>query len=334
MDSGPAPPSSFSASPQVPADLYQPLLLIAQLGYDDNDVRHWFPTVLRHWRRMSAQNAEVASTIGTPVSDSELPLSRSEDDSGSVYPTTESSEDHVSPRTLPIAWTWSRSTSYEPSICEQSDLMANSAPQSLFDFNSEELQQSPLQIPQITPTQQSFNQEHGMRNGPQGTLMMSADYSPAVQHLDMDEINASRSQSLTFPVTADQWLSNEEYPLLQQQLLQQQPQFAHPWPSMLPTYPSQAPYQMATMASQSPLLVPYTQSAPLPQRRFTEGFAGEFVSPFAPAPGGSLSQLATHLYHSPFFPTIDVIPSRKKRKLKGGVRRIAQSLGSARRPSA
>lgn len=328
MDSGPAPPPSYSASVDIPTDIFQPLLKIAQLGYDANDIRHYYLTMLRHLRRMGAENAEAAYTLVTPSSDRKLPFSTSEDDSSSARPTVESYEDHISPKTCPTSWSWSRSASYEPSIQEQSDLVASSAPSELFDLSPEQFQQPQhveLQMPEPTPTQQSF--DRALHDRRQSVLMTSASYSPTSNsgpQLDVNEINATRAEPVSYPgpptAHASQWFSPGDFQP------QPQPQFIHPWPSMH----GRAPYQMAMSNTQMPLLVPYPQAPPppMPQRSFTESFADEFINPFQP---GGLSQLATELYHSPFFPTIDVIPSRNKRRkvLKTGVKRIAQSLGTA-----
>jgi hypothetical protein len=309
----------------IPTDIFQPLLKIAQLGYDANDIRHYYLTMLRHLRRMGAENAEAAYTLVTPNSDRKLPFSTSEDDSSSARPTVESYEDHVSPKTCPTSWSWSRSASYEPSIQEQGDLVASSAPSELFDLSPEQFQQPQLQIPEPTPTQQSF--DRALQDRRQTVLMMSANYSPSSgsrPQLDVNEINMTRAEPVSFPgpptAQASQWFGPEHFQP------QPQPQFIHPWPSMH----GQAAYQVAMSNTQMPLLVPYPQAPPppIPQRSFTESFADEFINPFQ---AGGLSQLATELYHSPFFPTIDVIPSRNKRRkvLKTGVRRIAQGLGNA-----
>lgn len=330
MMDGPAPPS-YSASSDIPADIFQALLKIAQLGYEANDIKTYYLTMLRHLRRMGTENAEAAYTLVTPISDRKLPFSQSEDDSSSTYPTTESYEDHVSPKTVPTGWSWSRSASYEPSIHDQNDLVANSAPQDLLEYSPEQLQDTQhtqLQIPQQTPTQQSFDRAVVIER-PQSIFMMSANYSPSsTSHpqLDVNEIHATTAEPVMFPghptAPASQWFGPED---LQPQL-PTQPQFVAPWPSLH----GQHQYQMAMSNTQMPLLLQYPQSQPhpQPQRSYTESFTDGFTNAWASGVG--LSQLATELYHSPFFPTIDVIPSRKRRKtLKGGVKRIAQSLGGA-----
>ena len=323
-------PPSYSASPEIPADIFQPLLKIAQLGYEANDIRTYYLTMLRHLRRMGAENAEAAYTLVTPISDRKLPLSSSEDDSSSTRPTTESYEDHVSPKTVPTSWSWSRSASYEPSIQEQPDLVASSDPQNLFDLPHDHLQQShnmQLQLPQTTPTQQSFNRVLASER-PQSILMMSANYSPSAAsqpQLDVNEINATTAESIAFgqpTASASQWFSPDDF----QPQPHPQQQYMAPWPSMH----GQPQYQMAMSDTQMPLFVQYPQhqAPPPPQRSFTESFADQFSNPWSSA--GGLSQLATDLYHSPFLTTIDVIPSRKRRKtLKTGVKRIAQTLGTA-----
>ena len=338
MDSGPAPPPSYStAIPEIPTDIFQPLLKIAQLGYDANDVQHYYLTMLRHLRRMGTENAEAAYTIVTPISDRKVHLS-SDDDWSSARPTTESVEDHVSPKTVPTGWSWSRSASYEPSIQEHNDLVVSSAPSELFDLSPEQLQQPQqmqIQPPEITPTQKSF--QHGGHNRQHSILMLPGGYSDpraTRSQFDVSDLNAS-NEHLAFPrAESNPWFSHEDYS--NPNIIHQppQPQFAAPWPSMLHQQP---PYQLAMSTTQMPLLVPYAQGppamqhAPQPQRSLTESFADEMMNPFS---NGGLSQLATELYHSPFFPTIDVIPSRKRRKvLKTGVKRIAQTLGSARQAS-
>lgn len=332
MDSGPAPPPSYSsATSEIPVDIFQPLLKIAQLGYDANDVRHYYLTMLRHLRRMGAENAEAAYTLVTPMSDRKLPFS-SDEDSSSARPTTESVEDHVSPKTVPTGWSWSRSASYEPSIQEQNDLVPSSAPSELFELSPEQMH---LQPPEITPTQQSFGQSgHGRHHS---VIMLPPNYNDpraTRSQFDLTDLNAS-TEHLAFPrAQSNQWFGPEEFtdPNIGHPHLQ--PQFAAPWPSMIPQQP---PYQMAMSNTQMPLLVPYASAPPAmhpppgPQRSFTESFTDELMNPFS---NGGLSQLATELYHSPFFPTIDVIPSRKRRKvLKTGVKRIAQTLGTARQAS-
>lgn len=321
---GPAPPS-YSATPEIPSDIFQPLLKIAQLGYDVNDIRTYYLTMLRHLRRMGTENAEAAYTLVTPISDRKLPFSSTEDDASSTYPTTESYEDHVSPKTVPSGWSWSRSASYEPSIQEQSDLVAS---QELFDLSSEHLHQTQnmqLQIPERTPTQQSF--DRALVNDKPQSIMMSANYSPPVTSLNVNEINATTAGPVIFgqpTASASQWFGPDEFQPPPQP--QPQVQYIAPWPSMH----GQPQYQMSMTNTQMPLLVQYRHAHPpaSPQRSFTESFADQFSNPWSNA--GGLSQLATELYHSPFFPTIDVIPSRKRRKvLKSGVKRIAQSLGTA-----
>ncbi len=329
MDSGLAPPPAYSGSAEVPTDIFQPLLKIAQLGYDANDIRHHYQTMLRHLRRLGTDNAEAAYTLVTPSSDRKLPFSTREDDSGSARPTVESYEDHVSPKTCPTSWSWSRSASYEPSIQEQSDLVPSSAPSEMFDLSSEQFQQPQhvqMQIPEPTPTQQSF--DRALQDRPHSVIMMPPNYRPSSssqQQLDMSEMNASRAEMISFPgpptAQTSQWFNPEDF----QPQPTPQPQFIHQWPSIH----GQIQYQTAVSNTQMPLLIPYPQAPlpPQPQRSFTESFADEFINPFQP---GGLSQLATELYHSPFFPTIDVIPSRNKRRkvLKTGVKRIAQSLGN------
>ena len=336
MDSGPAPPPSYSATPEnVPTDIFQPLLKIAQHGYDANDVKHYYLTMLRHLRRMGTENAEAAYTLVTPISDRKLPFS-SDDDSSSARPTTESVEDHVSPKTVPSGWSWSRSASYEPSIQEQNDLVASAAPSELFDLSPEQLQQPQhlqMQPPEITPTQQSFEQSGHNRH--HSIIMLPPHFNDpraTRSQFDVSDLNAS-SEHLVFPrAQSNQWFGHEDF--TNPPIAHPQPQFAAPWPSMLQHQP---PYQLAMSTTQMPLLVPYASAPPrmhpppAPQRSFTEGFTDELMNPFS---AGGLSQLATELYHSPFFPTIDVIPSRKRRKvLKSGVKRIAQTLGTARQAS-
>jgi hypothetical protein len=335
MDGGPAPPPSYSAAtPEIPTDIFQPLLKIAQLGYDANDIRHYYLTMLRHLRRMGTENAEAAYTLVTPISERKLPFS-SDDDSSSARPTTESVEDHVSPKTVPTGWSWSRSASYEPSIQEQNDLVASSAASELFDLSPEQLQPQHLQMqpPEITPTQQSFQQ--GGHDRQHSVMVLPAHYSDpraTRSQFDVNDLNAS-SEHLAFPrAQSNQWFGPDDFTNIPHP--HPQTQFAAPWPSMLQ---HQSPYQLAMSNTQMPLLVPYAQGPPAmhhppqPQRSFTESFADELMNPFS---NGGLSQLATELYHSPFFPTIDVIPSRKRRKvLKTGVKRIAQTLGTARQAS-
>lgn len=341
MDSGPAPPPSYQATPGIPTDIFHPLLKIAQLGYDADNIRQYYLTMLRHLRRMGTDNAEAAYTLVTPISDRKVPFSM-EDESSSARPTTESYEDHVSPKTIPTGWSWSRSASYEPSIHEQSDLVASSAPQDIYDLSPEDMhppQHMQLQIPpgpQQTPTQQSFNHSQISSDRPQSVLVMSANYSPSQSHrpqLDPNEICASSNEQFQFAADpqaqSSQWFSPDDFGGASNMPPPQPQTHLAPWPSMH----QQAPYQMAMSNTQMPLLVPYPQQhPPQPQRSFTDSFSDEYANPFSSGMG--LSRLATELYHSPFFPTIDVIPSRKRRKvLKGGVKRIAQSLGTARQTS-
>lgn len=338
MDSGPAPPPSYSATPEIiPTDIFQPLLKIAQLGYDANEIRQYYLTMLRHMRRMGTENAEAGYTLVTPISDRKLPFS-TDDDSSSARPTTESVEDHASPKTVPTGWSWSRSASYEPSIQEHNDLTTSSAPSELFELSPVQLQQPqhlPMQPPDITPTQQSF--EQGGRSRQHSILMLPAQFNDpraTRSQFDLSDSHAS-NEHLVFPTTqSNQWFVPDD--LSQTNVAHSQPQYTALWPSMLQHQP---PYQMAMSNTQMPLLVPYASAPPgmhpppQPQRSFTESFTDELMNPGFPS-GMGLSQLATELYHSPFFPTIDVIPSRKRRKvLKGGVKRIAQTLGTARQAS-
>ena len=321
MDAGPAPPPSYNAAPEIPTEIFQPLLSIAQRGYDANDIKNWYLTMVRHLRRMGTENADAAYTLITPVSDKKAPIF-SDDDSSSTNAPVESYEDHVSPGTVPTGFSWSRSASYEPSIREHIDVPANASAQQIYNPPPEQPQQMQIHIPSSAPPQQLYESSN---DRPQSVLLMSANYSPSRSthpQLDANEILATNAEPVTFATeraTSNQWFSPDDF----RGGNHQQPQYGQPWG------PAPAPYQVAMSNTAMPLLVPFhpppQQQQPQPEPCYTEDLFAPFSS------GLGLSQLANELYTSPFFPTIDIVPSRKRRKvLRSGVKRIAQTLQNSR----
>ena len=328
MDSGPAPPPSYNATPEIPPEIFQPLLTIAQRGYDANDIRSYYLIMLRHLRRMGAENAEAAYTLVTPVSDKKVPLFNDED-AGSIEQSTEPSDDHVSPKTNPNAtgWSWSRSPSYEPSyepsIQATNEISVIPFSQQNYDQPAEQQQEAQIEIPPAIPPRPLYT--HGRT---QSMPVMPAHYGPMQSNgpqFDMNEIcqepapyggESSRAPNQYF--SPDAFNGPYHSPPVQ---------FAHPW---LPA-PNTAPYQMAMSNTAMPVLVPFhppPQQEPQRQPSYIE----DLVAPFSQPTG--LSALATELYTSPFFPTIDIIPSRKRRKvLQKGAKRIVQSMQASRQDS-
>ncbi|KAK3718491.1 hypothetical protein LTR37_004995 [Vermiconidia calcicola] len=136
MDSGQQSPHSGQAGLNVPHDIFQPLLMIAQCGYEPRDIKEWYRTMLRHLRRMGPKNADAAYNLASlmPTTNTLLP-EISEDDA--LNTTSGSQEDHVSPMAVPCGWTsspsYESSFSFDPSYTRGNRLHVGPTPQPLYD---------------------------------------------------------------------------------------------------------------------------------------------------------------------------------------------------------
>ena len=330
MDSGSAPPPAYCAAPEIPPEIFQPLVAIARQGYDADDVKRYYLIMLRHLRRMGVENADAAYTLITPVSDKKAPLYNSDEDESSVQQSVELTEDHISPGPGPSGYSWSRSASYEPSydgsIQPTNDISVIPICQQDYEPSLNATQDIQVQTPQSIALQDFPESSQGQ---PQVVPMMSPNYSPtrmSPQYRDANEVYVANHNPAGYAGessrSAGQWFSPEDL-----NRVSGPPPMQYP-PAWVTPAPTPAPYQMAMSNTQMPLLVPYHPPPPQPQPGYTE----DLINPFSSGLG--LTQLANELYSSPFFPTIDVIPSRKRRKvLQKGAKTILQTFQNSRQHS-
>ncbi|KAK3711181.1 hypothetical protein LTR37_009774 [Vermiconidia calcicola] len=321
MDSGHQSSYSHQVEKDIPNDIFQPLLMIAQCGYEPRDIKEWYRTVLRHLRRMGPENADAAYNIASPVPTTKTLLpERSENDENT---TSGCPEDHVSPMTVPCSWTsspsYDSSFSFDPSNTGRNRLHVGPTPQPFYDDINEQPYGIQLQLPSSPGHQQvlDFSNDRSRAIAP-GSVIASNTAITRQPPLDASRLTpifeallcSHESQS------SDQWCSPPISSPVSSKL-QLQSHYVQP-DSTVP----RVPYQLEMSNTAMPLLVP---SDPPPRQPSyptgPSGLMGSFST------GLGMPQLANGLYASPYFPMIDVIPSRKRRRILGkGVKKITQSF--------
>ena len=314
MESGPGPSSLSQSFSDIPREIYQPLLEMAQRGYDVNDVKTWYGTLLRHLRRMGAENAEVAYRMGTPASDcsSTLPIQSNrrapEDYPSSRRTTLGSVHSHVSPKTQPAAWPVSQapemlSETQAQDFAIQNQLQISASPQQVYTLSD--------QIQPSAPQQQSYVASADFSQAP----FMSATYSPS-QMMGAENLpfgyGTSTSEAVAFTgeaATANQWFSPDDF-----NMVNDTPMRRHTSPT--------PPYQMEMSNTQMPVLVPSYQPSPpaslISANTDPASFNGINQYSFPPT-----NTLSTPMFYTP----VTILPSRKRRKLlQKGVKKMMQPL--------
>ena len=339
METGLPPIPTHAATQDIPSEIYEPLLNIARGGYDANDVRHWYLTMLRHLRRIGVENAEAAYHLATPVSDTSPALMDTKagflnhEHDTSLHPPTALYSDEVSPKTDP--YMWSKSPSYEPPFEAENHEVLPTVSQQPYDPSNESPFETRLQAPFPEPPQQIFNPVSGQAyqmpsqmpyfmpprqvsesyNIPQQSALRSANWVPsrsAQGDIDARDFSAATNERLPFSSEArppNQWFSPNDFGVVNN---------APPNHYML----NSAPYQVAMSNTEMPVLVPYDHGPPA-------NYTSNIVNSLSNVMG--MSSLPAELYCSPYLPTIPVIPSRKRRKmLQKGVKKIMQPLQQKR----
>jgi hypothetical protein len=320
MDAGSAPPPCYQAV-DVPTDIFKPLLEIAQRNYHPDEIREYYRTMVRHLRRMGAQNVDAAYTIMTPASDRKISLPVGE---AALIQVTTTESDHVSPKTVPILEEHAFEPSYEPGQFDH--LHTNQTTECAYPIMEENLTPVSMEVPPPQPPRPIAQQQQQ-----QNVLMTTTSFDPPpVRPLGMDHMHA-RS------VSADQL----PYTMGQQQL---QPQWM-PQPGMLNSAssppleqarfvpngtPSPMPYQMTVPQNPVQFANPFQPPPPQQQMMYHHPQQADSADDFRGGPLSNtlgLSNFSHDLYSNSLYSMIDVIPSRKRRKqLQKGVRRITQSI--------
>jgi hypothetical protein len=316
MDSGQVPPPSYQAGPEIPTDIFHPLLAIAQRQYDPNDVRKYYLIMLRHLRRMGTSNADAAYSLMTPVSDRKASLPFN-DGSCAVPVTGGLTEDHISPKTVPSIEEPAFEPSYEPGQNEH--LQIGSSTQQIYPVMDEGCRPMQVQVSTTPPMMPANVYSHVQQ---QGILMTAANTSPLNNpqshlHNDIQVTGAEPIQlGLTQQVPQSRWSTPEDFddennrpPL--------PPRFAPTFP--LPNHPQ---YNMMMGNHVMPAAGQF--HPPPQQQQMYQAEPESILGPLGSSFG--ISQLSNDLINNPYLPMIDVIPSRKRRALHKGVRRITQSI--------
>jgi hypothetical protein len=309
MESGQAPPPSYQAGPDIPSDIFQPLLAIAQRQYDPNDVKQYYHTMLRHLRRMGTINADAAYNVMTPVSDRKTSLAPSEPQSLRTIATH--SEDHVSPKTMPTFDEPSFEPSYEPGQSDQLQIATSSA--QVYPVLNESCRQAPVEIPTTQPMLIGANY-----SPPNGSRMPPPTNGVHVRAASVDQIPYGIPQQQPLP---QQWFSPETFGT------EEVP--PHLPPRFAPSFsPSPQPYNATVVNGHIPMINPF--APPPPQQQYYQPEYQPEQEDFLGSISNSLgiSNFTRDLYNSSYYPMIDVIPSRKKgrKALQKGVRRITQGI--------
>lgn len=322
MDAGSAPPPCYQAGPDVPTDIFKPLLFIAQQNYHPDEVKEYYRTMVRHLRRMGAQNVDAAYTLMTPASDRKVSLPVSE--AAMIQATIEQSDDHVSPKTVPILEEPAFEPSYEPGQFDH--LETGPSTDSGYAVLDESLTPVSIEVPPPQPPRPNAQQQQ------QSTLMMTTSFDPPpTRPIAMDQGHARSISADHIPFTMP----------LQQMQTQWLPQNAVFNPASSPPLqegrfaptctPSPMPHQMALpnnalgFGNPFPSVPQQHQQQQMYYHPQQVNSADNFHGPLSNNFG--ISNFSHDLYSNSLFPMIDVIPSRKRRKaLQKGVRRITQSI--------
>ncbi|KAK3058468.1 hypothetical protein LTR09_000032 [Extremus antarcticus] len=332
MDSGSVPPPSYQAAPEIPTDIFRPLLAIAQRQYDASEVKGYYQIMLRHLRRMGTMNADAAYTILSPISDKKGPLPGQDDD-------------QVSPKTVAMNDEPAFEPSYEPGQHDQIQIATSS--RRSYPVLEEEPRQMDIEVkPALPPRHDSAN---FCDSPPEDTSMMLPPTSAeSAQHRQ----SAPRTVSLPTHLQQQQspyqqaWLSPEQYHL-SHNMGHQQPRFMTPFPSpahyhasMNSTpipfsspfapppqqqHPQQHPQQLPQQHPQQlqqQYQYPQQHQYQQDQQMYNEPEQEGFLGPLGNSLG--LSNLANNLADGFYYPIVDVIPSRRGRKalMTKGVRRF------------
>ena len=323
-----SPISSLQSSTAIPNEIYNPLLQIAQHGYDAHDVKTWYLTVMRHLRRIGMENVQAAYRPFSPTSNQTTlldPLARvSSSEDTTPTKATFQAQQQPQPQQQP-----QQNTTLDTSFCDWSE-----------SFSFDPFQDEQLHLRYSSPAEQIFEpalvrQACENTTNIRGTPYMSANWSPSATsapEIDVNEITASTaSEQPVFATTTDmcdpsdftaaansshesQWFSPEAFDALSDfssaRSVSISP-FSTPAMSysILPT-PESSVYDLSQPE--------YAAHPPLPT-----------ASSLATAVGLGSTMRSTEFYFSPYAAPISVIPSRKRRKLGGvtkGVKKIMQPL--------
>ncbi|KAK5170179.1 uncharacterized protein LTR77_004764 [Saxophila tyrrhenica] len=322
MESGSAPPPSYQDAPEIPSDIFRPLLAIAQRQYEASDVKQYYLVMLRHLRRMGTMNADAAYTILSPVSDRKSALPGL--DGSHIVQTLD--DEQVSPKTNLMNEEPTFEPSYEPG---QSDQLHIATSAHHYPILNEVSRQIGAELPPALPPRHDSQQF--CESPPQDMLMVLPTSTAASEH------NAARAVSLPTPPfgTPQQqpyhnpWLSPEQFHA-SHHLGQQQPRgFMLPFTQPPASYHASIANTLAFHPPPQPQPHPHSQPYPQDQQMYSSESDG-FLGPLGTSLG--LSQFANNFadefYSSPLFPMIDVIPSRKRRKalMQKGVRRFTGGI--------
>lgn len=322
------------AAQDIPNDIYQPLLKIARSGYDANDVKQWYLTMLRHVRRIGTENAEAAYDFATPVSDVTSPLfdskvGRPEDgEQPPVYAPAGLYISGVSPGTD------SRMGSNSPS-CEsyigQGVANVESVPsQQVYHLSDGPAATTTQPISLAEPLQTAYDASIGVSRPTHGllpALQLQTNSNPLQPYQSNAAVHASwnhpRAISAEFNAGQSGALNNTTF------AHHNQPQNANQWfgpnhfnsmntpPPAQYGYPN-APYQTAMSSTAMPVLIPYEHSPPA-------DYPPTLMDNLSTAFGFSIP---SEMYSTQYLPAIPVIPSRKRRNrmLQKGVKKITEQL--------
>lgn len=328
-------------SPTVPSSIYQPLLRMAQQGYDANDIKLWYLTVCRHLKRIGVENASVAYSMSPPLR-THLPTAASietpsrllsEEDISSLRASTILPQDGPSPKTEINAWT--NNYSFDPFGDTQLQL-GSASEQTLQNFEQPNDNRLVPPVPAL-PVQDHMEP----RNDNNPNVRLSAHWSPtaaAAAEIDVNELSSAATAATeavaygTNRLGTNPWYSPEDFRTINNAQATRASLYS-------------TPYQMSMSTTAVPLLVPYDQQRPHqnppvptfdppPTQPYGHSRSYSVGQSIAPPSGMSFSSSFDNPHSFLYSPTISVIPSRKRRKLlQRGVKKIIQPLQAQRQAS-
>ena len=303
MEAGLVQAPSFQTSSEIPRAIYQPLLEIAQHGYNANDIKDWYLTISRQIHRIGSENAEAAYNLITTASES--------------FPSF---------LTAPPVRLLNGD--------EASNVKNTSSQNSGFDFWSDSFSFDPFQGTQLqsssaTPAQSIYQSPNHER---QNSMCMSAQWSPSPStgpEIDVNELSTAANEAaamISNVTNSSPWFSPGSFSMPNEPPRSRQTSCS---PSQIGTSNSfvedlsqsrhqsySPPYHMAMSNAAMPMLMPCEQRQPSPM-----------LSNAMPTSLGLSFPSSTGLYSTTFPPPITIIPSRKRRKtLQKGVKKIIQPM--------